>query len=225
MPGSDEITILCYGDSNTRGSIPCTLHERYPRSIRWPGRLQTILGRRYHVIEEGLGGRTTCFNDPQEEGRNGKTSLLPCLRSHRPIDLAVLMLGTNDLKARFTASAQSIAQNAGELVRIIQTSQTGRKNQSPQVLLVAPAPLSDLSQFREEFAGGEEKSLLFGDLYRSQAILHGCLFLDAREHVISSRRDGIHWEEKGHLQFADAVAQIILEQKSQPAGAVITPAA
>ncbi len=210
---SDEIVILCYGDSNTRGSIPGTIHERYPRSIRWPGRLQGILGARYYVIEEGLGGRTTCLNDPQEEGRNGKASLLPCLRSHRPIDLVILMLGTNDLKARFSASAQSIAQNAGILVRIIQTSQAGRKSGNPQVLLVAPPPLSELSQFKDEFAGGEEKSRLFRDLYRKQAEELGCFFLDAGEYVISSMLDGIHWDESGHLRFAQAVAQILLEQK------------
>jgi lysophospholipase L1-like esterase len=210
---SNEIVILCYGDSNTRGSIPCTLHERYSRSIRWPGRLQSILGTRYHVIEEGLGGRTTCFDDPQEEGRNGKASLLPCLRSHRPIDLAVLMLGTNDLKARFSASAQSIAQNAGELVRIIQTSQAGSESKNPQVLLVAPPPLSELSQFKDEFAGGEEKSKLFRDLYQKQAEELGCLFLDAGEYVISSKLDGIHWDESGHLRLAQAVAQILFKQK------------
>lgn len=209
---TDEKVILCYGDSNTRGSIPCTFHERYPRSIRWPGRLQSLLGTHYHVIEEGLGGRTTCLDDPQEEGRNGKASLLPCLRSHRPIDLVILMLGTNDLKARFSASAQSIAQNAGELVRIIQTSQTGRKSCNPQVLLVAPPPLSILSQFKDEFAGGEEKSRLFGNLYRKQAEELGCSFLDAGEFVISSKLDGIHWEESGHFRFAQAVVQILLEQ-------------
>lgn len=210
---SDEIVILCYGDSNTRGSIPCTFHERYPRSIRWPGRLQSILGAHYHVIEEGLGGRTTNLEDPEEEGRNGKASLLPCLRSHRPVDLVILMLGTNDLKAMFSASAQLIAQNAGELVRIIQTSQAGRESGNPLVLLVAPPPLSELSQFKNEFAGGEEKSRLFRDLYRQQAEVLGCLFLDAGEFVISSKLDGIHWEESGHLRFAQALAQFLLEQK------------
>lgn len=210
---SDEKVILCYGDSNTRGSIPCTFHERYPRSIRWPGRLQSKLGARYHVIEEGLGGRTTCLDDAQEEGRNGKASLLPCLCSHRPVDLVILMLGTNDLKARFAASAQSIAQNAGELVHIIQTSQSGRANNNPQVLLVAPPPLSELSQFKDEFAGGEKKSKLFGDLYKKQAEVLGCLFLDADEFVISSKLDGIHWDQSGHQKIAEAVAHIILEQK------------
>jgi len=165
------------------------------------------------VIEEGLGGRTTCLEDPQEEGRNGMASLLPCLRSHRPIDVVILMLGTNDLKAEFSASAQSIAQNAGELVRIIQTSQAGRKNGNPQVLMVAPPPLGKLSLFKDEFAGGEEKSKLFGDLYRKQAKELGCLFLDAGEFIISSKLDGIHWEECGHRKFAAAVVQLLLGQK------------
>ena len=206
----NEVTILCYGDSNTRGSIPCTFHERYPRHIRWPGRLQSILGSRYHVIEEGLGGRTTCFDDPQEEGRNGKASLLPCLHSHRPVDLVILMLGTNDLKTRFAASAQAIAENAGSLVKIVQSSQTDQENRNPQMLLVAPPPLSVLSQFKDEFAGGEKKSRLFGKLYQKQAEDLGCLFLDAGLVVKSNRLDGFHWDESGHLKFAQAVAKMIL---------------
>ncbi len=209
--GSDEIVILCYGDSNTRGSIPCTFHERYPRSIRWPGRLQSILGTHYQVIEEGLGGRTTCLDDPQEEGRNGKASLLPCLRSHRPVDLVVLMLGTNDLKARFSASAQSIAQNAGELVRIIQTSQAGRKSGNPQVLLIAPPPLAQLTNFKDEFEGGTEKSYRLGEHFQQQADEYGCNFLDAGKIIHSSDRDGIHWEPSSHNELASEIAKKIDE--------------
>ena len=80
------------------------------------------------------------------------------------------------------------------------------------MLLVAPPPLSELSQFKDEFAGGEEKSRLFGDIYRQQAEVLGCLFLDAGESVISSKLDGIHWEESGHIKFAEAVARIVLDQ-------------
>ena len=94
-------TILCYGDSNTYGLKPDS-SQRYPRDVRWTGILQKKLGEDYYVIEEGLSGRTTLWDDPIEEHKNGKTYLLPCLESHSPINLVVLMLGTNDLKTRFS---------------------------------------------------------------------------------------------------------------------------
>ena len=84
-------TILCYGDSNTYGLRPDS-NQRYPREIRWTGLLQKSLGEDYYVIEEGLSGRTTLWDDPIEEHKNGKTYLFPCLESHSPIDLVVLML-------------------------------------------------------------------------------------------------------------------------------------
>ena len=78
--------------------------------------------------------------------------------------------------------------------------------------MVAPPPLSELSQFKDEFAGGKEKSKHFGDLYRKQAEEFGCLFMDAGEFVISSNLDGIHWDKSGHLKFAEAVAKYLSEQ-------------
>ena len=103
-----ERVVLCYGDSNTYGSVPGG-GDRFPRDVRWPGVLAARLGDGWHVVEEGLGGRTTVFDDPILPDRNGKTYLLPCLLSHQPIDLVVVFLGTNDLKARFSASPADIA--------------------------------------------------------------------------------------------------------------------
>ena len=84
-------TILCYGDSNTWGYIPGT-GNRYPRQVRWTGVLQNLLGEKFHVIEEGLNGRTTVMDDPTRIAKNGLPYLRPCLDSHAPIDLVVLML-------------------------------------------------------------------------------------------------------------------------------------
>ena len=106
--------ILCYGDSNTFGF---TLHGgRHPYDVRWTGRLQLALGPAYRVIEEGCGGRTTVFEDPIDLGRNGRTSLPVCLASHNPLDLVILMLGTNDL--RFT-DAWGAAEGAAALVGLV----------------------------------------------------------------------------------------------------------
>src|SRR5512143_1112361 len=111
-------TILCFGDSNTWGYNPETA-ERYPPDVRWTGVLQQKLGAQYRVIEEGLNGRTTVWDDPVQPGRNGRIYLGPCLESHRPLDAVVLFLGLNDLKVRFSATAEDIAKGAGALVEII----------------------------------------------------------------------------------------------------------
>lgn len=107
--------VLCYGDSNTYGYIPGS-GGRYTRDVRYPGRLQMLLGDDYNVIEEGCSGRTTLYDDPIDGWKNGMDYLKPCIYSHRPIHIVILMLGSNDLKAAFHLTAEQIAQSAGKLV-------------------------------------------------------------------------------------------------------------
>jgi lysophospholipase L1-like esterase len=132
-------TIVCYGDSNTYGYDAATA-GRFPPDVRWPGVLRRELGAEFEVIEEGLNGRTTIWDDPFVDGRNGRNYLGPCLQSHAPIDVVVIMLGTNDLKAFFRVSAAEIASGAGALVGIVQTSRAGPGGGEPLVLLIAPPP-------------------------------------------------------------------------------------
>lgn len=211
-------TIVCYGDSNTWGAIPLqslAITERYGRHERWTGVLQRELGPAYEIIAEGCNGRTTVWDDPIEGPKNGKEYLAPCLDSHSPIDLVVIMLGTNDLKVRFSVPATDIAFSAGVLVDIVQrhpVQVTGAPQ--PQVLLIAPPPLHpDLPDFFQDMlAGGYEKSLRFSELYRNVAEQFGCAFLDAGEIIQSSPADGIHFDqpelEKLGLAVAAAVRQI-----------------
>ena len=112
--GVGVFTIVCYGDSNTHGAHPVT-GGRWPRDVRWPGVLAADVADLADVVEEGLSGRTTLWDDPFMDGRNGQPYLLPCLRSHAPVDLVVLMLGTNDLKTIFGRQAHEIALGAGTL--------------------------------------------------------------------------------------------------------------
>ena len=111
-------SILCFGDSNTHGQIPgMGPLDRYAREQRWPGILQAQLGAGWHVIEEGLSGRTTVHDDPIEGAhKNGRLYLRPCLQSHAPLDLVILMLGTNDLKVRFHMPPSEVAMGIGCLV-------------------------------------------------------------------------------------------------------------
>jgi lysophospholipase L1-like esterase len=200
--------ILCYGDSNTWGYNPLT-QERLSIHERWTGVLADQLGMDYRVIEEGMNGRTTVWNDPIEEFRNGKEYLIPCLSSQKPVDLVVLMLGTNDLKKRFSVSAREIAKSIGVLVEIIQRSGAGAKDSAPKILLIAPPVVGKLTGFAEEFEDGFEKSQKFGEYYRQIADLYVCEFLDAGQIIKTSDLDGIHFEADQHLKLGHAVATLV----------------
>lgn len=198
--------VLCYGDSNTWGSDPKT-GERFAPDVRWPGVLRRELGEGYWVIEEGLGGRTTVRDDPIEGvHKNGRTYLRACLETHKPIDLVTLMLGTNDLKARFAASASDIAQGAASLAEMVLMSGCGPEGGAPVVLLIAPPPVGKLTDMAEMFEGAEEKSARFAEHYRRFAEQYGCEFLDASESIVSSDIDGIHLEADEHRKLGEAVA-------------------
>jgi lysophospholipase L1-like esterase len=205
-------TVLCYGDSNTFGhaTVPRP-DDRYGVDERWPGVLRTELGRGWLVIEEGLGGRTTVRDDPVEGAeKNGKTYLLPCLLSHRPIDIVVVMLGTNDLKARFNNSAWEIAQGIGVLVDVIRSSTTGRKGGAPDVLVVCPPPtLAKFPLHADMFAGAAPKSKDMAKHYRAVAELRGVGFLDAGKVTKSSKIDGFHLDPEAHAAIGKAVAKAI----------------
>jgi lysophospholipase L1-like esterase len=203
-------TILCYGDSNTWGFEPVS-ENRYSRAQRWTGVLQEELGPDCEVIEEGLNGRTTVWDDPIEGYKNGKEQLIPILTSHKPIDLVTIMLGTNDLKRRFNLGAFDIATGAGVLAQMVQESDCGPGGRAPQVLLMAPPLVANLTEFDEMFEGAVGKSRQFGRHYRRVAEERGCAFLDTADVIVSSDRDGIHFEVGEHKKLGLAVAARIRE--------------
>jgi lysophospholipase L1-like esterase len=200
-------TILCYGDSNTWGYNAET-EGRFPPESRWPNVLARELGSGYTIIPEGLNGRTTVWPDPVEGGhKNGKTYLIPCLESHHPIDLVILMLGTNDLKHRYGLSAWDIASGAETLVEMIQGSAFGPDGGAPEVLLVAPPPTRTAgTRFEGMFPDSDEKSRDLGRQYSLVAAELGCEFFDASTAITSSKRDGIHLEPGEQVKLGVAVA-------------------
>lgn len=193
-------TILCYGDSNTWGTEPGT-GLRYPREVRWPGVLRTDLGREYEVIEEGLGGRTTVWDDPLADFKNGKSYLIPCLDSHQPLDLVIIMLGTNDVQGRFSASAQEIAWGMDVLARIAR--------RYAQVLIVSPPVVAHVPGEDDVYRGAIGKSRELGRLYAEVADDAGCAFLNAALVATSSAIDGIHFDQAEHAKLGRAVAQTV----------------
>ncbi|MGI8476411.1 MAG: SGNH/GDSL hydrolase family protein [Thermomicrobiales bacterium] len=198
-------TIVCFGDSNTWGSDPAT-GERFAPDRRWTGVLQSRLGAGCRVIEEGLNGRMTTVDDPIYPGKNGADYLLPCLESHKPLDLVTIMLGTNDLKARLGRSASDIAESAAFLAGMARRSGAGPDGGLPKVLLISPPPVTTLSDLAEMFTGAREKSLRFAEHYRVYAKWSNAEFFDAGSIVASSDLDGIHWEGSAHAAFGRALA-------------------
>ena len=142
--------ILCYGDSNTWGYDPVS-QQRFDDQTRWTGILTKLLASEYTIIEEGLNGRTTVWDDPIEGYKNGREYLIPCLESHWPLDLVVIMLGTNDLKRRFNLSTFDIAESVGTLVQIAKHIDLRVNGTAPQVLLMAPPPVGKLTVFADMF--------------------------------------------------------------------------
>jgi lysophospholipase L1-like esterase len=116
--------IVAFGDSNTWGYDPATA-TRFAPQVRWTGVMQRELGPDHSVIEEGLNGRTTVFDDPIEPDRRGADYLPPCLRSHAPLDLLIIALGCNDMKMRFSASPGDIADGAERLIEIARAEAVG----------------------------------------------------------------------------------------------------
>lgn len=208
-------SLLCYGDSNTWGSATEPRPDgRYGPEERWPGVARKVLGPGWMVIEEGLSARTTVHPDPVEgPWLDGAAYLHPCLRTHRPLDVVVLMLGTNDLKMRFNLPPGDIARGVGRLLTIIRNSQSGQDGGPPGVLVVCPARILDHHGERPDlagmFQGGYEKSLRLAPLYEAVAAEHGAAFLDGGALIESSAYDGIHLDVGAHGKLGQAVAEAV----------------
>jgi lysophospholipase L1-like esterase len=162
------------------------------------------LGDGHQVIEEALNGRTTVFEDPIMPGRCGIGYLMPCLESHRPLDLVIVMLGTNDSKVRLSATAYDIMRGMKLVVETVQ-----RSGASKQVLIVSPPLPGKLTEFAEQFAGAEEKLRKLPEYYSKLAREMRCEFFDASAIVRSSDVDGIHWEAGEHRKLGLALTPVV----------------
>ena len=208
-------TILCFGDSNTWGYDPTATSIspfpiRYAPEVRWTGVLARELGAGFRIIEEGQNGRTTVHDDPTAwASRSGRAHLPVVLESHKPIDIVVLMLGTNDLKTFFNVPPQDIANGAGVLVRLIRESDAGPDGKAPRVLLVSPAAVGDFTTMPDldaRIANGRAKSLQFPKHYAAIARQHGVAFLNAQDVITPSAVDGIHFDAPEHEKLGKAMA-------------------
>ena len=174
--------------------------------------LRRQLGDGYWIVEAGLNGRTTVWDDPLALHRNGRELLLPTLLTHQPLDLVIIMLGTNDLKHRVNASAAEIAEGAGMLTDIVAGSGCGPDGgAAPRS--VCPPPIAEVDESDDEFEGGVEKSRQLPRYFAAIAEARSCAFFDAGSLISSSDIDGIHLDEREHTRLgtalADQVRQIV----------------
>lgn len=205
-------SVLCYGDSNTYGQTTANKpDDRYPHDVRWPGVLRGLIGKEWLVIEEGLSGRTTVSNDEIEGAeKNGRTYLRPCVMSHKPLDLIIIMLGTNDLKVRFNKTPCEIAMGIGALVSDIKAMPAGVDGKVPEILIVAPPPTArDLKEWSDVFLGAQEKSRALAREYERIAEAHEVHFFNAGLVVSSSDEDGFHLDVQAHRDLGHAIAEEI----------------
>lgn len=205
--------ILCYGDSNTWGASgdEPSPGVRHPPDARWPCVMAAQLDA--ELVEEGLNGRTTDIADPTHgeiggAGLDGAAYLPACLASHLPLDLVVVMLGTNDLKAMFARSPLRIALGAGRLLDIVQTigGGVGTGYASPRTLLVCPPRLAAMREFADMFAGGHAKSAALPPLYAALAGACGAGFLDANTPIATDGADGLHLSAAAQRALGHGVA-------------------
>lgn len=200
--------ILCFGDSNTYGLIPKT-GGRYDRNTRWTGILERRLYEKdYRIVEEGLCGRTTVFEDELREGRRGASLLPTLLESHAPLERIILMLGTNDCKTYYNASPEVIGRGIEKLLEQIKTIAGTAK-----VLLVSPIALGDevwKAEYDPEFdQHSVEVSKGLKEVYRKIAEKYGCDFLAASDVAEPSKEDREHLNEEGHKKLAEAVLEVL----------------
>ena len=206
-------TIVCFGDSNTYGANP-TEPGRHPRDVRWPRVMEAALGEGYEVIEEGLNGRCTIWDSPIEKGRNGLDYLYPCLRSHAPVDLVIIMLGTNDLKRVYGNTAAEIACGAARLVDEAKSSLAGPDEMPPKVLLVSPVPVGPITAQSEMwgFGAAVETSRQLAGMYEIVATDHGARFFDAGSVAEVHPDDGVHLGPEACASLGAAMAEQVRAQ-------------
>ncbi len=199
--------ILCFGDSNTYGYSPVD-GQRYGDDINWPGVLGSLLGDSFEVINEGKNGRTIAFDDPYKDGCNGMNDIETCLEDHEPLDLVIIMLGTNDLKVYFDATPEIVAKNMRELCDRVQAKTDAR------VILASPALLGDQIEFSPlhlEFGRTQvDYSFELAPCFEKIAKEIGAEFIDLAMVAMSSDVDCLHLMPEEHAKVAQAMKDKVL---------------
>lgn len=204
--------LMVFGDSNTHGTAPMAGFgdsARFAAADRWTTHMAAALSG-WEVLVEGQPGRTTVHDDPIEGAhRNGRAVLPALLESHRPLDLVVIMLGTNDLKTRFSLTATDIALGVERLAADIRESAAGPGQGAPAVMVICPPPIAETGDLGAIFAGRAAVSRGLWPAFRAMAARTGLPLMNAADHLAVSAADGIHYDPAAMPAFGLAVASAI----------------
>ena len=206
--------ILCFGDSNTWGFIG-GLRTRYDEDTRWTGRLQNMLGSDYAVVEAGLSGRTTVYDNPLNPPANGFAHMKPILLSAAPVDLLIFMLGTNDFQTQIASTALNTALAVRYMLDEAKKMGADRPGEQMKILLMAPAAIdaSRLGKFPLDPVDENtiKNSQELGGYLKQVAEQMGYAFIDANDYIRPGEADGTHWDAEGHAKMADVIYEKVKE--------------
>lgn len=208
--------IVCFGDSNTWGYDALT-GGRFDEDTRWTQLLQRHLGKDYLVLEEGVSGRTTAFDDPRFEGLCGRRALPVAMMTHCPVDCLVVMLGTNDCKALFSASVRHINDGLRRLIHAVKYQRDVWAD-APRILIVAPIIMDEglysvPDIFQEMGENSVEKSRALPAAFEQTAKVFGCDYMDCNPYVTPNTVDFMHLDSESHARLAKAVAEKLREMR------------
>ncbi len=203
-------SILAYGDGNTWGMIPGSSPiQRYPHDIRWTGILQKKI-KNVRVLEEGLCGRTTVYEDHLREGRNGARTLPLILESQYPVDIVILMLGTNDCKREYRGPSYMLEKGIEKCLSILEVFISKDK-----ILLAAPIALGDNIWLPGKDHSFDKQSIIesrhLGELYEDIAKRRGIHFINAADYATADETDDQHLNENGHRLIAQAFYEKLIK--------------
>ena len=215
--------ILIFGDSNSWGYVDEDNGKRF--ESRWSIVFEKNLNKEgidCKIIEDALPGRTTNIDDGKDgKHLNGATAFKSTLLSHSPIDIVIILLGTNDLKARFNREPQDIANGVLDLISIANNTNSGEgtwhDEKKSEVVILVPPILGKLSIDEswinyKEWIGAFEKSKKLKEFYKNMCKEKKIEFIDTNEFIVSSDNDPIHWSKKTHKDFGEILAKIFAKK-------------
>lgn len=206
-------TILTFGDSNTHGTPPIEVRgeaRRFPAGVRWPTVVHGELGPDWVLVEEGLPGRTTMFDDPLMGSQmDGRLGLKIALNSHGPIDVLTIMLGTNDSKMMFGTDPERITAGIAALLGISQSQEMQDRHGGFKTLLICPPTVKVQGPIKDVFYRADEKSAALAPHYKNLAEHWGIGFFDAGSVIETSAQDGVHFTADAHQALGKAIAEAV----------------
>ena len=199
------MNILCFGDSNTFGTSPVD-GKRLPAHERWPGILAELLGTGHLVIEAGQPNRTLVNNPPFSGDKSGVKYLKPYLEAQL-LDVIIIALGTNDLKARFALSAIDISKALEELILAIKAFYHG--NAQPKIIILSPPKVHEVGSYKSIYAGAGIKAEQLSIEFKAVSERHACVFIDGFSLLAACESEGVHWPSEEHKRLAKQLLPLV----------------